>query len=225
MRHKETIKIIVDVLMGALFLLALAPHLTGVFPHEIIGVGLGVLFLAHTGLNIGWYKNLVHGPYSVYRGSWTAINLLLLVCMVGMIISGILISRHLFTFLPFSGGWTARRLHTLFAYWGFVLTALHVGLHGGLIRGALQKHFNRPVRVGLCVLLWVVALYGIKASFQWHIGSKLWMVFAFSNWDGVNLFSFLADHISIACLYAAAAYYMGRVLACWAQKTKQNKKE
>lgn len=221
MQNKGIIKIIVDVLMGALFLLAMAPRLTGVFPHEIIGVGLGVLFLAHTGLNIGWYKNLVHGPYSVYRGSWTVINLLLLVCMVGMIISGILISRHLFASLPLPGGWTARRLHTLFAYWGFVLTALHVGLHGGLIRGALQKHFNRPVRIGLCVLLWAAAVYGIKACFQWHIGSKLWMVFAFSNWDGVSLFSFLVDYLSIACLYAAAAYYISQFWVRWRQK--QNK--
>lgn len=213
MQHKLIIKIITDVLMGTLFLSALAPRLTGVLPHEIIGTALGVLFLVHTALNIGWYKNLIKGPYTVYRTAWTAVNLLLLAAMAGMIISGVLISRHLFTFLPFSGGFTARRLHTLCAYWGFILTAVHVGLHGAMIRGALQKRLGRMSRGVLYIVLWAAALYGVKASFDWHMGDKLSMVRSFNNWDGVTLWSFGAEFLSVACLYALGGYYVCGFLA------------
>lgn len=116
MRHKIFLKILVDALMSALFLLALAHHGTGNLAHEIIGALLGALFIVHNILNWAWYKNLFRGPYTLYRGVWTVINLFLLAAMGGMLISGVLISRDVFDFLPVSGGWTARRWHTAAAY-------------------------------------------------------------------------------------------------------------
>ena len=71
-----------------------------------------------TGFSFKWYKNLFHGPYNLYRGVWVGVNLILLAVMLALMVSGVLISRELFDFLPIAGGWTARRVHTAAAYWG-----------------------------------------------------------------------------------------------------------
>lgn len=44
--------------------------------------------------------------------------------------SGIVLSRHVFAFLPLKGGMAlARRMHILGSYWSFLLMSLHLGLH------------------------------------------------------------------------------------------------
>ena len=50
--------------------------------------------------------------------------------------------RHLFAALPIPGGrsW-ARVVHMLCAYWGFVLMSLHLGLHWGMVSGAIKRKF------------------------------------------------------------------------------------
>lgn len=58
MNRKFKIKIIIDIIMTILMLLAMAYQLTGNFLHEIIGVTLFVLFFLHNMLNIKWYMEL-----------------------------------------------------------------------------------------------------------------------------------------------------------------------
>lgn len=228
MRHKIFLKILVDALMSALFLLALAHHGTGNLAHEIIGALLGALFIVHNILNWAWYKNLFRGPYTLYRGVWTVINLFLLAAMGGMLISGVLISRDVFDFLSVSGGWTARRWHTAAAYWGFILAGVHLGLHGSMITGWLGRRLGKWGQWAFGLFMLCLVLYGVKASFVWHIGSKLVLRRAFSSWEGVSLCSFIWDHFAIWCLYAAVSYYVSSGLFGWLGKkasSKKNKKE
>lgn len=209
--------------LGVLFLLALAQPGTGNFPHEIIGTALGILFIIHNGLNLTWYKNLWRGPYTLYRGVWTSVNLLLMLAMAAMLVSGVLISRDLFSFLPFPGGWMMRRVHTCSAYWGFVLAGIHLGLHGNQISGWLARRLAGKWRMGLQILLWLAVLYGIKASFDWQIGAKLSMQQAFNNWSGQNLWSFLAAHVALLALYAMGSYYLGKgILRISSSKSKKS---
>lgn len=61
----------------------------------------------------------------------TVTNLLLVIVMVALPISGIIMSRYAFSFLQITGGvGTARTVHLLTSYWGFVLMSFHAGLHG-----------------------------------------------------------------------------------------------
>ncbi len=55
--------------------------------------------------------------------------LLILCTMAGLMISGIIHSRHALSFLPIKGGRSfARNLHMVSAYWG-VLMSVHLGFH------------------------------------------------------------------------------------------------
>lgn len=112
--------------------------------HEWIGAGMFVLFIGHQVCNRNWYKNLFRGKYTPMRIFQTVINLAAFVTMLMQIYSGILLSRHVFAFLPVQGGMAlARRLHILGSYWGFLFMSLHLGLHWGMVRNVMAKIGNR----------------------------------------------------------------------------------
>ena len=108
--------------MTVVMLLLMAYSLIGEAFHEVIGTAIFVLFIGHHILNRGWYKALPKGRYSALRIFQTVLDVLLLLVMITQPLSGILMSKHLYTFLPVSGvSATAREIHLMFAYWGLVL--------------------------------------------------------------------------------------------------------
>ena len=95
--------------------------------HEWAGAGMFALFIAHHILNAGWWRSLTRGRYAPARIFQLVIDLLVLLAMLGLMVSGVMLSNHVFAFLPISGGMSfARLLHMASAYWGFVLMSLHL---------------------------------------------------------------------------------------------------
>lgn len=78
--------------------------------HEWTGVTLCVLFLLHHALNPGWHRGLFKGRYSASRVWLTVVDLLLTLAMVAVIVSAILVSRHVFDFLACACGQSAGAL-------------------------------------------------------------------------------------------------------------------
>ena len=97
---KKKIRIVVDILMTVLLPLLMAYSLIGELFHEIIGTVIFVLFIVHHILNRKWYATLFKGKYTARRAFQTALDYLLLIVMILQPVSGILMSKHLFTFLP-----------------------------------------------------------------------------------------------------------------------------
>ncbi len=126
--------------MTVLLLLLMAYQVVGETLHEWFGAAMLVLFIAHNILNIKWYKNLFHGKYKPVRILGTILNLVVLAALLFLGYSGIVMSRHLFAFLPINRGMAlARVMHLAGSYWGFVLISLHLGLHWGMIIGMFRK--------------------------------------------------------------------------------------
>lgn len=122
MKPNAIIKIFVDALMLILLLALMGYHLWGEVAHEWLGAGMFVLFLLHHGLNVNWYGALFKGKYSPQRVFQTALDFLLCLDMLALIISGVMMSRHVFAFLGLSGGMAlARQLHLAGSYWGSCL--------------------------------------------------------------------------------------------------------
>lgn len=209
MNTKIRFKLGVDLIMSVLFLLSLAYPFTGNFPHEILGTALGICFILHNVLNIGWYASLLKGKYTPFRGVLTLVNLLLLGAMIGLCVTGIFLSREVFSFLELGGSWTARRLHSVFAYWGFILSAIHLGLNGGIIKPhlvPLQRIFPKwTVRL----TAWLAAGYGFFAFFYWKAPAQLGL---FSGGihipRGRSFISFLTAHAAILFLTSVTVYLM-----------------
>ena len=130
MKPKMIGKITVDLGMTILLMLLMAFELIGRTAHEWIGAGMFVLFILHHILNRKWTGNLLHGRYTPYRILQTVSAGLVFLAMIGLMVSAVLISREVFTFLPIrSGRSLGRMLHMICSYWGFLLFSFHLGIH------------------------------------------------------------------------------------------------
>lgn len=213
MRTNMLCKLIIDLVMTVLFLLAMACFLTGDAIHEVLGVSLLLLIVMHNIVNWRWYGALLTGPYHARRVFQTAVNLLLLITVLVLPVSGIMLSRSLFAFMDLNGGLFARKLHILSAYWGFILMSVHLGIHWEMVLTTTQQLMKLKTPVRSYILLskaWVVlvVVYGIYASFSREIGAKLilYYTYDFADFDQSPVFFFL-DYFSIMGLCIYATYY------------------
>ena len=130
-QSKQIVKRIVDLAMTVLLPLLMAEILIGQEIHEWLGTGMLVLFVAHHILNAGWWKSLFKGKYTPSRAFSVIIDLLLLLDMAALGISGILMSNFVFGFLSLRGMMmAARQLHLLASYWGLIsVSYTHLRAH------------------------------------------------------------------------------------------------
>ena len=107
--------------------------------HEILGVGLFVLWSVHIFFNRRWYSAIFRGKYKPYRVMQTVINCCILICTIFLMISGIILSNHLFTFFNIQSGLGfARIAHLLSSHWYYLFMSLHIGLHVGMIANKMR---------------------------------------------------------------------------------------
>lgn len=75
------------------------------------------------------------------------VDLALFAMMLIQMYSGIVLSRHVFRFLPITSGMAlARRLHILGAYWGYLLMSIHIGLHWNMLMGMAKRGRKRSAK-------------------------------------------------------------------------------
>lgn len=129
---KMKMKTAADILMTAALPVLMCYSIVGETAHEVIGIAMFGLFILHHILNFGWIKSLFKGKYDLRRIVNTAVNALVFLCMIGLMYSGIVISKHVFTFVNIGGAMTARTIHMLCAYWGLVMMSVHLGMVGAV---------------------------------------------------------------------------------------------
>lgn len=166
--------------------------------HEILGVALFVLWTVHIALKRRWYGAIFKGKYNPYRIMQTVINCCILLCTIFLMISGIILSNQLFTFLNIQSGLGfARIAHLLSSHWYYLFMSLHIGLHmGRLFQNVAAKIFPR-------ILLVLTSLYGLYAFIARGVWKYLILKQQFFFFDlerGYILFAL--DYISIIILFA-----------------------
>ena len=188
--------------MVLLLPMLMAYSLIGEAFHEVAGTLMLALFILHHWMNRAWWKNLFKGQYSPQRVFQTALNLLLLIFMIAQPLCGILISKHLYTFLPTDGvSSVARAIHLPLANWGFVLMSLHAGTH---LSAMLPKGRKKAAVLGC---LGAVSLYGAYAFVKRQIPAYLFLKlpFAFFDYSEPRVF-FLADYLTVMILLTMLGY-------------------
>ena len=167
MRPKAVIKIAVDVFMTLALLFLRGYAFWGDVAHEWAGAGMFLLFLLHHILNGNWYKSLFKGGYTPLRVFRLMGDVLVFLAMIGLMVSGIMLSNYVFSFLNIRGGMSfARLLHMAASHWGFVLMALHLGLHWSMLLGMAGKvmkvrQTSRLRKVLLSIVGAGIAVYGL----------------------------------------------------------------
>ena len=196
--------------------------------HEILGVGLFVLWVVHIILNRRWYGAIFRGKYNPYRVMQTIINCCILICTIFLMISGIILSNHIFTFLNIQGclGF-ARIAHLLASHWYYLFMSLHIGLHVGMIANKMC-HSRAPTRessdteiigsspimtlVGK-ILLAIACIYGLYAFIARGVWKYLILQQQFFFFDLERGYILCAlDYISIIILFATISHFIAKLL-------------
>lgn len=219
MNPKAICKTAFDFFLTVGLLLLMAYELIGQAAHEWIGTGMFLLCIMHHILNWNWIRNLPKGKYTAYRILQTIVIAFVFLSMVGLMISGVILSRHVFSFLSINNGQSfARILHMFCAFWGFVLMSVHIGLHLSMLMGVMRKviHIPKPSMprtIFLHTTALLITAYGIYAFFQRQIGSYLFLQKQFVFFDfNEPLVAFFADYLAIMGLFACIGYYVSNLL-------------
>lgn len=219
MKPKMTLKIGIDLAMTMLLLCQMAYMLIGEIEHEWTGTVMFVLFILHHALNWRWYANLAKGRYTIARIFQVFVDFLILFCMLSLMVSGIIMSREVFSWLPINGSMAfARILHMLASYWGFTFMSIHLGLHWGMVMGILRKiggtkELFRKWTWTLRALAVLVCGAGIYAFMKHKIADYLFLKSQFVFFDLQQpLVLFFAEYLAMMGLWVCIAYYGVKLL-------------
>jgi cytochrome b subunit of formate dehydrogenase len=162
--------------------------------HEILGMILFVLWVVHLVLNRAWIKGMLKGKYNALRIVRTVINCGVILCVLLLIVSGIILSNHLFAWLEIeSGASFARTAHMLASHWYLFFVSLHIGLHLSLfVRG--------KVAMGVVSALGVYGVYAFIERGLWKYMTLQQPFFSVDLEHGYLLFTL--DYIAIMALFA-----------------------
>lgn len=213
MKRKQKLKIGVDILLTVALLLLMSFEMVGDAAHEWIGMGMFILFIIHHILNRKWTGNIGKGKYSLFRFVQTALVILILLCMAGSMVSGVILSRHVFRFLDIRGlSGLARTIHMISAYWGFTLMSLHLGLHWGVMTGIAGKMYGKPSaarRLAAQLSGLVIAGYGFYAFIKRDLLSYMFLRMHFVFFDFTEpLIFFLLDYAAVMGFFVFTGHYL-----------------
>lgn len=221
MNFNVIVKIGVDIAMTVALLFLMAYQLVGDEAHEWIGMIMFLLFVTHHVLNMAWSKSLFKGKYNARRMIQTILVVLILICMIGSMISGIILSRYVFAPLNIHSGMVwARSVHMLCAYWGFVFMSLHLGFHWNMMIGMAGRLFSKRqgAHAGIGVIIMrvfavLIAGYGCIA----FIKRDIWNYMTLKNHFAIFDFSepvifFLLDYLAVMGLFVFIGHYLSKGL-------------
>ncbi len=207
------IRLVIDLSMTVLMLVAMAYQITGNTIHEVVGVILFLLFIAHNILNRRWYKTIFKGKHNVQRKLSIAVNLLFLVSMTVVIISSVPISRDIFAFLPIYNDMILLQIHVMTSYWGFIFMAVHIGMSWGTIINSVRNmtgitSTTRIRTIALRVIAVLIVVYGVQTSFERDMLSRLTIYNPFGWSYDESTMVFLIDYLSIMGIYISGTHYV-----------------
>ena len=239
MTKPQRLRISIDITMTVLSIILMGGNF--LFPadlvHEILGVGLFVLWSVHIFLNRCWYDAIFKGKYNPYRIMQTVINCCILICTIFLMISGIILSNQLFTFLNIQSGLGfARIAHLLASHWYYLFMSLHIGLHVGMIANKMrhpapinchpelvsgystnempkQLRHDKLHKIIPRIILALVCAYGLYAFIARGVWKYLVLKQQFFFFDlerGYILFAM--DYISIIILFATISHFIAKLL-------------
>lgn len=177
-------RIILDIIMTGLFITLMGYYVTDNMVHEILGVITFILFIIHNIINRKWYKGILKGKHNFQRTFHIIINLLLFIAMLGMMISGIIISSDVFSFLDIPTTMFGRMLHMASTSWGFVLMSIHVGLHiTSMMNNLNSKMKNSTFEYVYYFILLILIGLGIYSFIDLKLWEDIFLVNHFKFFD------------------------------------------
>lgn len=218
MRAKYKFQVWQDTALTLMLFSLMGFHLWGETIHEWLGVALLVTLLLHNGLNTHWFARLGREPITPFRASQIIINLLLGGLMLAALISGLMLSRHVVPdlWIHSTADWV-RKVHMTAVHWGFIVVAVHLGMHWKMLGhffcqvwriapGGWLAKYLMPLTFSL------ITLWGIYAFFAREMLPYLLIAVDFAFFDyGEPWWHFYGDHLAVL---AGIAFMVNGILRC-----------
>ncbi len=169
-------KLILDACMIVVFLVLFKYGFTGGLIHEVIGIVLLAGFLLHLCFNRGYLKKIFwiirnhNTQWKIRLGAF--LNILLIFESILMVLSSVMISKDLLSFLNIGGNYALwRLLHVVCAYAMLTAVFVHLVLHWKAITGFISKKLSlKPAgkgwSIGTRAVAAVLAVLTLKASIE-----------------------------------------------------------
>lgn len=172
-------KILLDVILFALFVAELCFHHLPKVLHEIFGVALTAVLLVHVWNNRRQFVALTKKitPRKIFS---LTINFALTICAATTVASGVCMSNYLFAdFVSFElrRNMTLHQLHIAAPYAMMILLGVHVGLHWRELR---QRFFPRQKNFARAVLV-TVSIFGAAGLLMNRVGDRILMKHIFAT--------------------------------------------
>lgn len=186
MKKINYVKFALDITMALLFVLFFNKRVLGGQPfHEYAGLFFAVAYFTHVLLNLGWVKRVTVKMFDrslpwKLRGSY-ALNLLLLISMSFIIVSGILVSHVVFPNIRLANQGWFKMTHISVSFLVLALVGVHVGLHWHWVIQVWHKIWNfkgwaswlRYTAKAAAVLILLYGVYEInQTSFMNRLASS-----------------------------------------------------
>lgn len=212
-------RIFLDIVLLVLFLLIMSFQLLPKMLHEVLGILILVAVVLHLIWNRPWFSSLLRGKWNFRRGMSAVVNWLLMVNVVVILVTGMMISNHLFKGvfgIALQRNITVHQLHVSLPYLLLILFGLHLGLHWSSLwhRFTNWRHWNLQslkYRVGYYFMLALLIAGGVYSSFMNQIGDRLQLKHIFATAATKAPFGiFMLMLLSIIGMYAVVSFTVQR---------------
>ncbi|WP_438444077.1 DUF4405 domain-containing protein [Gorillibacterium sp. sgz5001074] len=185
-KRKNVVKLVLDMAMGVTFALLFNKRvLGGLAFHEIAGIAIGFAILMHILLNYRFVQKITMRLFDNKLPGKTRLsyflNLLLLICMGFVMISGLLISKVVLPGFRYGNENWFKLTHMGVSYLTLVLIGVHIGLHWHWVMSMFQRllHLKMPKLAARFVMIALAVLvlgYGSYQMYDNQFLNKLQMV-------------------------------------------------
>jgi len=172
-----------------------------------------LLVLSHNIFNRRWYGRIPRESKQPRGRVVVALNLTFLSMMSLLLMTSIVVSRSLFSFLPIDASQLMVDLHKLAAYWAILLVGVHLGLNWtivmNVVRSGLGMTVHNPKRaLFMRAATALIAVKGVLSTVEMAFGLKLVNEVTMDMWDFTTQTpQYFLNYLSIVGLFAAISHY------------------
>ena len=195
---KNYFKLFVDLFMGVLFVLLMNLGFTGLVFHEIVGTFIFLVFITHIILNMNWIKavgkRLTSDKIKTREKVKFFLSVAIFLSVITMGVTGILISKCLFTSITVNNSNIFYPIHKGAAMVSLSLLCVHIGVHLDYLISAVKSIKNgikeragkKVVLQCTLVIIILIALYMPISNYLENNNSNEIAVFDNSNKEQFN---------------------------------------
>lgn len=164
--------------LAVLLLITMDFKLTGRYIHYLLGIVFFCLMIIHLHGNRSYMSHLGNGRWAPSRAAALMVNVLLFAACAMTVISGLFILPPWLSPLPRLP--IMHQVHFAAAYAMLILSGIHLGFHWDSLWPRIKEamHFRKDWQHVFFrgLLVFMIFLGGVFASFQYDVGNRLMLV-------------------------------------------------